>query len=298
MFTQFNCSKNNAVAFLGGLQCEIPKMVGVALWKAGTVFPDNFGKTELDVLIQEGAFIGSVMGDSIENNDTEATYSESIMKIRSQTDKGRKGWNLTFDKTPCFHNELNKLNNSENWHFTPVLEDGSLFAYESADGTHKPFPAKIFVGLYMLPIMGVDEKGTVVGIDLLPKSLYNWQNSGVVLTNDEIDFTEVNPIAGANITLPILTAAAVTTAVKVGNICSDAAITGLVTPAMWKLERNGVLESVTAVSYDAATAKYTLTHAALVAGQKVRFLLSENGNEIIAIDTNYYAGASAIKTVV
>lgn len=297
MFTTFKCDNAASMALLGGLQCEIPKMVGVAFWKPGTIFSDSFGKAELDTLTQESGFIGGVMADGIENNDAEATYSESIMKIRSQTDAGRKGWNLTFEKTPCFHNELNKLNNTENWHFTPILEDGSLFAYEGNDGVRKPFAAKLFVGMYRLPIMGVEEKGTMLGVDLLPKALWQWQNNGVVLTNSEIDFTEVNPVAGVSITAPALVAAAVTTAVKVSNLCSDAAIGGLTTVDMWKMERDGVLESVTAVSYNADTKEYTLTHAALVAGDKVRFLLSENGNNIVAIDTNYYSGTSAIKTV-
>ena len=298
MFTTYKCSKNNAVAFLGGLHCEIPKMVGVALWKVGTTFPSNFGKTELDTLIQEGGFIGSVIGDSIENNNTEPTYAESIMKVRRETDGGRKGFTVKFDKSPCFQNELNKLNNSENWAFTPVLEDGSLFAYESNDGVRKPFASKLFVGMFMLGIMGVEEKGSTLQIDLMPKALYSWQNNGVVITNDEIDFTEVNPIAGVNITLPILTAAALTTAVSVSNLCSDSDIVGLTTVGMWKIERNGVLESPSAVSYNAGTAKYTLTHAAYVAGQKIRVLLSENGNDIVILDTNYYGGTSAIKTVV
>ena len=61
------------------------------------------------------------------------------------------------------------------------------------------------------------------------------------------------------------------------------------------MERNGVLEAVTLASY--ADGKYTLTHAALVAGDKVRFLLSDSGQSVIAVDTNYYAGTSAIKTV-
>lgn len=297
MFTTFKCDSAASVALLGGLHCDIPKMVGVALWKPGTIFTEAFDKDALDVIIQDGGFIGSIMAESIENNDTEATYSESIMKIRSQTDLGRKGWNLAFEKTPCFHNELNKLNNSENWHFTPVLEDGSIFAYRAKDGTDRPFAVKTFVGLYMLAIMGVEEKGSILGIDLLPKALNNWQNNGIVLTNDEIDFTEVNPIAGVTIVTPILVAAAVTTIVTVSNLCSDASIGGLVTADMWKLERDGVLEAVTAVSYNATTKEYTLTHAALVAGQKVRFLLSENGNDIIAVDTNYYSGTSTVKTV-
>lgn len=297
MFTQYKCDNAASLALLGGLMCEIPKMVGVAFWKPGTVFPEAFGKTELDALVEEGGFIGGVMADGIENNDAEATYSESIMKIRSQTDPGRKGWNLTFEKTPCFHNELNKLNNTENWHFTPILEDGSLFAYEGNDGVRKPFAAKTFVGLYRLPIMGVEEKGTVLGVDLLPKALFQWQNNGVVLTNTEIDFTEVNPVAGVSITAPALVAAAVTTKVTVSNLCSDAAISGLSTATFWKLERNGVLETVSAVSYDPVDKSYTLTHTALVAAEKVRFLLSENGNEVVSVDTNYYSGTSAIKTV-
>lgn len=297
MFTTFKCDNAASLALLGGLQCEIPKMVGVAFWKPGTTFTDAFGKTQLDTLIQSGGFIGGVMADSIENNDAEATYAESIMKIRSQTDAGRKGWNLTFEKTPCFHNELNKLNNTENWHFTPILEDGSLFAYEGNDGVRKPFAAKMFVGMYRLPIMGVEEKGTVLGVDLLPKALYQWQNNGIVLTNSEIDFTEVNPVAGVTITVPALVADAVTTKVKVANLCSDAAITGLTTVGMWKMERNSTLEAITAISYDADKKEYTLTHAALVAADKVRFLLAENGNSIVAIDTNYYSGTSAIKTV-
>lgn len=298
MFTAYNCSKNNAVAFLGGLQCEIPKMVGVALWRVGTTFPADFGKTELDELIQEGGFIGSVMGDGIENNNTDPTYSESIMKVRRETDGGRKGFTVTFDKSPCFQNELNKLNNSENWAFTPVLEDGSLFAYEGSDGVRRPFAAKLFVGMFMLGIMGVEEKGSTLQIDLMPKALYSWQNNGVVITNDEIDFTEVNPIAGVTITLPILTATELTTAVSVANLCSDSDIVGLTTVGMWKIERNGVLEAPSAVSYDANTAKYTLTHTAYVAGQKIRVLLSENGNDIVILDTNYYGGTSAVKTVV
>ena len=297
MFTTYKCTSVAAMALLGGLFCEVPKMVGVAFWKPGTTFADNFGKTDLDTLTQNGGFIGSVMPDGIENNDTEGTYAESLMKIRSQTDLGRKGWNLNFEKSPCYHNELNKFNNSEAWHFTPILEDGSIFAYQSADGTKKPFPVKMFVGLYRLPIMGVEEKGTVVGVDLLPKALNNWQNNGIVLTNSEIDFTEVNPVAGLNIEVPILTAGATTTVLKVSNKCSDAAISGLTTPSNWKVEVNGVLASPTAVSYNAANQSYSLTHPALVAADKVRFLLSENGQNVVAVDTNYYSGTSLTKTV-
>ena len=297
MFTTIKCSTQAAMALLGGQYCEIGKMVGVALWSPDTVFSDSFGKTELDDAVFAGKFIGAIMADSLENNDTDPTFKESLLKVRSQEDFGRKGFNLTFEKTPCFHNELIKLHNSTNWYFTPIMDNGSIFAYVSNDGTKRPFPVKMFVGLYKLPILGVEEKGTILGIDLLPKGLNYWQNNGIVLENSEIDFTEVNPVAGLNIEVPILTAGATTTTVKVTNLCSDSVIGGL-SLVKWKIEKNGDLSAVTAISFDPEKKAYTLTHAALVAGEKVRFLISENGNNIVAVDTNYYAGSSQLKTVV
>lgn len=297
MFTTIKCNQAEAQALLGGLMCNIGKMVGVALWRKGTIFTDNFGKSDLDALVLKNEFIGALMADGIENNDTDATYKESLMKVRSQTDPGRKGFVLTYEKPPCFHNEINKLNGSENWDVTPILDDGSIFAYRGADGKIRGFAAKIFVGLYKLPILGVDESGTRVEIDLLPKSLVNWQSSGVALANTEIDFMEVQPIAGLNITAPILTANQTTTSVKVTNLCSDAVVMGLTDATSWKLERNGVLEAVTAVSFNPNTSEYTFTHAALQAGDSVVFLTNKNGQNVYALDTNYYSGNSRAKTV-
>lgn len=297
MFTAKKCNSAAAIALLGGLYCTIGKMVGIALWKKGSEIPLTFGKTDLDTKVLAGEFLGAIMADSLENNDVDPNMKETLMKIRNQTDSGRKGFNLTFEKTPCFHNELNKLNNSENWDFTPILDDGSIFAYQTADGKVKGFSSKLFVGLYKLPIMGVEEQGTVLSIDLMPKAIGNWQNNGVVLENDEIDFTEVQPIAGLTIDTPILTAGATTTQISVLSLCSDSVITGLTTATNWKVNVNGTLTSPSAVSYDAVNKKYTLTHAALVAGQKVSFLTSANGQNVVVLDNTYYSGTSATKTV-
>lgn len=298
MFIENKCDQKEALALLGGLFCNIGKMVGVAFWSKNTEFTSNFGKTDLDTIIQNSGFIGGLFPDAIENNDTDATYKESIMKIRSQVDLGRKGFNLTFEKSPCFHNELNKLNNSEDYGFTPIMDDGSLFAYKTSTGTRKPFPAKLFVGTFKLPIQGVEDKGTIMGVDLLPKALDNWQNNGVIISNDEIDFREVNPVAGLNIVVPILTAGATTTSIKVTNLCSSAPVLGLTEASNWKVRTNGVMSSPSAISYDANTQEYKLTHAALVANDKVAFVTSKNGRNIYIVDTNYYSGASMEKTVV
>lgn len=295
MFTAIKCNTATAMALLGGKKCDIGKMMGFALWEEGTIINPAFGKSNLDTIIQEGRFIGAIMPDTSENNDTDQTFSETILKVRTQQDPGRKGFAFNFKQPPCYHNELMKLNGSTNWQITPILDNGAIYGWMDNDGNIRPFDAKIFVGLYKLPIMGVEDSGTRVEVDLMPKGLKNWQNKGFAAENSEIDFTEVNPVAGINITLPILTAGQTTTSVKVSNICSDASIKGLTDPASWKIERNGVLENVTAVSVTAEG--YTFTHAAYKAGDKIRFVTDKNGMKVIALDTNYYSGESMIKTV-
>lgn len=301
MFTSLKCSNKDAVAFLGGASCNIPRMIGFALWAKGTTFAANFGKTDLDNLIKGGSFIGSVMADAIENNDTEATFSESLMKIREETDRGRKGWNFTFKKSPCFHSELNKLNNSENWAFTPVLEDGSIMVYQGKDGLFRPFAAKVFVGMYRLPIMGVEESGTIVGIDLMPKALHNMQESAVVLENTNIDFAEIEPVAAVSIdVLTPLVADMTSIQVKVSGKCSDISVLGLTTAANWKVyDVGGDTEfTPTSVSYNAANQVYTLTIANTVidANEDYEIKLSSNGSDVIIVGTSAYAGKSALLT--
>ena len=73
---------------------------------------------------------------------------------------------------------------------------------------------------------------------------------------------------------------------------------GLTNANSWKMNRNGVLQTISAVSFNSGTQKYILTHTALVANDKVSFLTSENGINVVALDTNYYSGVSDTKTVV
>src|SRR5690606_20815135 len=123
-------------------------------------------KADFDDLVQQGKVIGYVAADSIADNNAEATFNESNTLVRSQTNAGRKGWTFGFFKTNCFQNELNKLNNSENWAIAPVLEDGSLVLWKNKAGDYFPFNAKAFVNLYNLPIIGGEQAGSVLEIDL------------------------------------------------------------------------------------------------------------------------------------
>ena len=202
-----------------------------------------------------------------------------------------------FDKGSCFQNELNKLDNSSDWEFIPVFEDGKALFAVKKDGKLIGFDAKLFTGTRKLKL--TDEMaGPSLEVEIQRTGMTYWQNSSGVYESDEFGFNELSPVAGLNITFGVLTAGATTTVVTVKNLCSDSAVIGLFNPDSWKMKRNGVLEAISAVSFDSVTQKYTLTHNRLVANDKVSFLTSEDGINVVALDTNYYSGVSDTKTVV
>ena len=292
------CPQSDMMPLLGGRFCGTKRMVGFLLLAAGTTIEDTFAKTDYDALVASGSVIGFIRPDGLEDNNEDPGFSTSNTGVRNQTSEGRKGWRFMFYKSSCFQNELNKLNQSEAWDFAPVLEDGSIVLRRTKSGAYAGFGAKMFVGIYNLPIMGGDETGSVLEVDLV-SSLAYWQNDGHVLTSDEFDFNEINPVAGLNIEVPALVAAATTTTVTITNLCSDAYVVGLTDVANWMMERNGVLEAVSGtIAYDANNKTYTFTHAALVTGNKIAFLTMKNGDPIYVKDTNYYTGKSDVVTVV
>ena len=125
-----------------------------------------------------------------------------------------------------------------------------------------------------------------------------WQNSSGVYESDEFGFNEISPVAGLNITFGVLMAGAMITEVTVTNLCSDSVVTGLANLNYWKMNRNGAFGIISVVSFNPYTQKYTLTHPALVANDKVSFITSENGINVVAVDINYYSGVSDTKIVV
>lgn len=290
------CPQSEMMPFLGGKFCGTKRMIGFILFEAGTKFSATLTKVGFDTLVQEGKVLGFIRPDGLEDNNEDPNYNTSNMGVRSQTSEGRKGWKFLFKKSNCFQNELNKLNQSEEWDFAPVLEDGSIVLWQTKSGDYRAFASKCFVGIYNLPIMGGDETGSSLEVDLVG-SLNNWQNDGVVVSSNEFDFNEFNPVAGLRIEVPALVAGATTTTVKVTNLCSDAAIVGLTEPDSWKIDTDGVLAAPTGIAYNQATQNYTFTHPVLVAGKKMTFLTSENGNPIIVKDTSYYSGKSLTETV-
>lgn len=201
-----------------------------------------------------------------------------------------------FDKGACFQNELQKLDNSSNYEFIPVLEDGKAQFAVQRDGTLIGFDAKLFTGVRQIRLND-EMAGATLEVEIQRTGMTYWQNSSAVFMSLGFGFNEITPVAGLNIELPILVAAAATTVASVSNLCSDSEIVGLIDPLNWKMSRNGVLEAITTLSYDTVSRKYTFTHSALVAGDKIAFLTSKDGYNTYG-DTNYYAGTSNVKTVV
>ena len=297
MLYQNRCNVSLMTPKLGGLFCDEKAVIGFILKRKGfDIDPATLTKAQVDTYVQEEKLLGMINFFSVEENDDEASFATSSTGERSKIRDGIKRYRFTFDKGSCFQNEISKLDNRDDWEFIPVFEDGKALFAVKKDGKLIGFSAKMFTGTRRLKT--ADEVvGSVLEVEIQRDGMVYWQTASGVYESDEFGFNELRPVAGLNIILPILTAGATTTAVAVQNLCSDSAVLGLTTPADWKIEVNGVLSSPTAVSYNATTEKYTFTHPALTPGAEVRILTSNNGINTIVVDTNYYSGASDVKTV-
>ena len=298
MLKQSFCGSAEMIARLGGAFCGEKLVTGFALLdRRVEIDPATFNKTALDKIIQEDKFIGKISFFNVEDNDQEADYNTSVRKERSRSIPGTKGYRFTFDKGSSFQNELVKLDNSDNYSFVPIFEDGSALFAIKANGKLMGFACKLFVGVKKLKTTS-EVSGSTLEVDILPDAMIYWQKSENVFESDEFSFNEINPIIKLAVSTGVLTNTATTTKVKVTEAFSNANVTGLTDAAKWKIEEDGVIGSITNVAYDASAQEYTLTHSALATGKKVRFITSDNGLRVISLDTNYYTGESELKSVV
>lgn len=292
------CGLAEMIARLGGAFCGEKLVTGFALLdRRVEIDPATFNKTALDKIIQEDKFIGKISFFNVEDNDQEADYNTSVRKERSRSIPGTKGYRFTFDKGSSFQNELAKLDNSDNYSFVPIFEDGSALFAIKANGKLMGFACKLFVGVKKLKTTS-EVSGSTLEVDILPDAMIYWQKSENVFESDEFSFNEINPIIKLAVSTGVLTNTATTTKVKVTEAFSNANVTGLTDASKWKIEEDGVIGNITNVAYDASAQEYTLTHSALATGKKVRFITSDNGLRVISLDTNYYTGESELKSVV
>ena len=298
MLKQSFCGSAEMIARLGGAFCGEKLVTGFALLdRRVEIDPATFNKTALDKIIQEDKFIGKISFFNVEDNDQEADYNTSVRKERSRSIPGTKGYRFTFDKGSSFQNELAKLDNSDNYSFVPIFEDGSALFAIKANGKLMGFACKLFVGVKKLKTTS-EVSGSTLEVDILPDAMIYWQKSENVFESDEFSFNEINPIIKLAVSTGVLTNTATTTKVKVTEAFSNANVTGLTDAAKWKIEVDGTHGNITNVAYDASAQEYTLTHSALATGKKVRFITSDNGLRVISLDTNYYIGESELKSVV
>ena len=298
MLKQSFCGSAEMIARLGGAFCGEKLVTGFALLdRRVEIDPATFNKTALDKIIQEDKFIGKISFFNVEDNDQEADYNTSVRKERSRSIPGTKGYRFTFDKGSSFQNELAKLDNSDNYSFVPIFEDGSALFAIKANGKLMGFACKLFVGVKKLKTTS-EVSGSTLEVDILPDAMIYWQRSENVFESDEFSFNEINPIIKLAVSTGVLTNTATTTKVKVTEAFSNANVTGLTDAGKWKIEEDGVIGNITNVAYDASAQEYTLTHSALATGKKVRFITSDNGLRVISLDTNYYTGESELKAVV
>lgn len=285
------CSIADMVARVGGLFCDEEQVSGFILAdRSVRLDPATFDKTVLDGFIQKDQIIGTLRFFSAEDADVDPNFIDSSTGESTKTNLGIKKWNFMFNKGNCFQNELQKLDKSERYSIFIVLMDGTIMGQYMKDGRIKGFNVKLFTGIKKVKT-AAEGGGSTLRVDLLPDAMKYWQGQSALVESDEIDFTELNPITGVSVDIKsALAAAATSTKVLVTNQCADSRVSGLTTPAKWKMRRNGSLESITAITEQ--NGEYTFTHAALVAGDKISFEIFDGGYQVYVLDTDYYAGKS------
>lgn len=296
MLTIKKCNAEDQVARLGGQFCDEDQVSGFILaLRSVRLDPATFTKTILDELIQQDKLIGTVKFFSAEDADVDPTYTDSSTGESTKQTLGIKKWNFMFNKGNCFQNELQKLDRSERYSIFLVMQDGSVLGALLKDGKIKGFDVKLFTGIKKVKT-AAEGGGSTLRVDLLPDAMKYWQGSSALVESDDIDFTQLNPITGVSIDITsILTASSTSTKVKVTNLCAKSAVSGLITPGNWKLNRNGTVEAITAVAE--VNGEYTFTHASLAANDNVFFVIEQAGYPIYVLDTDYYAGKSATEKV-
>lgn len=296
MLTIKKCNAEEQVARLGGRFCDEDQVSGFLLAdRSVRIDPATFTKTILDGFIQQDKLIGTVKFFSAEDADVDPTYTDSSTGESTKQTLGIKKWNFMFNKGNCFQNELQKLDKSERYSIFLVMQDGSVLGALLKDGKIKGFDVKLFTGIKKVKT-AAEGGGSTLRVDLLPDAMKYWQGQSVLFEADDIDFTQLNPVTGVSVDITsALVAAATSTKVKVTNLCAKSVVSGLTTPENWKLNRNGVLEAVTAITE--VNGEYTFTHAALVANDNVYFVINEAGYPVYVLDTDYYAGKSVTEKV-
>jgi hypothetical protein len=293
---QAKCSLSQLTARLGGLFCDDERIVKLNLYTRGVKRdPSTFDKSELDTLIAQDKFIGALEFFSEEDNYGDPSYTESTAGDRYKNNDGSVRFSFMFmRKGNCFHNQLYKLDRSENYSVTFITESGKELCKLTKDGKYAGFDSNLFVDNKKLKF-GAEGGGSTLLVDILSYELKDWNLRAVMVEADDFDFREIAPIAELNLDVPNLVAGSTTTAVKVTTTCSDAEVAGLTTSANWKMLVNGVKTSITSVS--AVNGTYTFTHPALVAGQKIQFITDVAGYPVYVLDSNYYVGESQEEVV-
>lgn len=290
------CGVAGLVARLGGIFCAEKRVIGMILIdRSVRMDPALLTKTKFDELIQQDLVIGTIKFHAVEDANVDRTFTTLNTGKDIPATRGLKKWTATYYRGGRYQNELYKLDGSERYSAIWVYEDGSILAKKLKDGMIKGVDVSLFTGIKNL-MTGTDAVGSTLMINIEPYEMEAWQGAMTEYVSDDIDFAELQPIADVDITVPVLTAGATTTAVEITQAGTDAPMIGLDNKANWRMYRNGVAEAVTALTQVGKT--YTFTHAALVANDEISFRTEMTGYPVYVLSSGYYVGKSAAKKVV
>ncbi|WP_294267769.1 hypothetical protein [uncultured Chryseobacterium sp.] len=296
MLKLVKCGLAGLTARLGGIFCAEKRVIGMVLMERSIrLDPVLLTKTAFNEFVQQDRVIGTIKFHNVENAKVDRTFTTLTNHKDIPATAGLQKWTATFYKGGRYQNQLNKLDGSERYAAVFVYEDGTILVKQLKDGTVKGFDVTLYNGLKDIQI-AADAVGATLMIHLEPYEMKAWQGSAAEYASDDIDFAEMEPIAEVDMVVPVLSAGATSTVIKITQGGTDAPMIGLDNKLNWKMYRNGVAEGITNLTQ--VGENYTFTHAALVANDSIVFKTEMAGYPIYVLGSGYYVGKSAAKTVV
>lgn len=232
------------------------------------------------------------------DNEINTSSTGVLAKVRN----GKPQFTFSFDKGGCFHKALYDKSGKSRWDVAMLFDKGLLMASNQASTAIKGFNMGLFDVETFKLVQGTDPQMSMAKIQLLDAEEFNQRFE--FFTWEQLGFNalEVNGVVDTTVKVDTpVTDGDTTVVVSVANACNvDDVILGLDSETNWALGGvQAVDRTVSSVTFDADTLKYTLTlSGALAEADTIQPRLVSGATSVAEdSDDNLFKGQSVLITV-
>lgn len=275
---------NQARMGTGVLSCEVQTGVPIGFFlvaKSWRFDPasETFDNDYIEGEIKKKTMIPFLNASGFEFLDEEAEIFTSNLKIQSKVMDGLPGFSFDYQKGPGFHKAAYSFNSFGNYNVLLVYNNGVIDGALDAEGKILGYNAgRVNTGNYQLA-NGSDPQKTAIAFQLIDAYQFNVERALISASANGFSLSAIGGIIDLQITKESNTTADVVISVFAKNN-SAIAITGLTDI---DFIASGTTETISSVTYDAASKQYTLTFSGDVSADYADLVISLYD----AVDTTY-----------